>query len=92
LGGARDPTRFGDYIARDNPIRALSFVELETRCKAFLAAPLAYPLVPRYESNGIHRMAHGNYLVFYSVGPDVVTIIHVLSPAMNVEAFLFPEG
>jgi hypothetical protein len=37
-------------------------------------------------------MAHGNYLVFYSVGPDVVTIIHVLSPAMNVEAFLFPEG
>jgi toxin ParE1/3/4 len=88
-----DLMRIGDYIALDNPVRAASFVEeLEARCKALLAAQLAYPLVPRYESSGVHRMVHGNYLVFYRVGLDAVTIVHVLSGAMNVEALLFPEG
>jgi toxin ParE1/3/4 len=88
-----DPMRIGDYISQDSPVRAESFIdELEGRCKALLAAPLAYPLAPRYESSGVHRMVHGNYLVFYRVGPDVVTILHVLSGAMNVDALLFPEG
>jgi|SRR5450432_2107609 toxin ParE1/3/4 len=88
-----DLIRIADYIAQDNPVRAISFVEeLEARCKALLAAPLAYPLVPRRESKGVRRMVHGNYLVFYRVGPDVVTIVHVLSGAMNLEALLFPEG
>ncbi|SAL07921.1 plasmid stabilization system protein [Caballeronia arationis] len=40
----------GDYIARDNPRRALSFVrELHDKCMSLADMPLAYPLVPRYE-------------------------------------------
>jgi toxin ParE1/3/4 len=88
-----DLVRIGDYIARDNPLRALSFVEeLEGRCKALLASPLAYPLVPRHESAGIRRAVHGDYLIFYRVEPEAVAIVHVLSGAMNVEALLFPEA
>jgi|SRR5476649_2299729 toxin ParE1/3/4 len=88
-----DLVRIGDHIARDSPVRALSFIEeLEQRCRTLCATPLAYPVVPRHESDGVRRMVHGNYLVFYRVGPDAVTILHVLSGAMNVEALLFPEG
>jgi plasmid stabilization system protein ParE len=37
----------GDYIARDNPRRALSFVlEMRDRCMSLADMPLAYPLVP----------------------------------------------
>lgn len=39
-----------DYIAKDNPRRALSFVqELRGKCEALAYNPLAFPLVPRYE-------------------------------------------
>jgi toxin ParE1/3/4 len=88
-----DLVRIGDYIARDSPLRALSFIEeLEERCRILCATPLAYPLVPRHDSKGIRRMVHGNHLIFYRVGPELVTIVHVLSGAMNVEALLFPKG
>jgi toxin ParE1/3/4 len=88
-----DLVRIGDHIARDSPVRALSFVEeLEGRCRAFLDRPLAYPLVPRHESTGIRRAVHGNYLIFYRVEPEAVAIVHVLSGAMNIEALLFPEA
>jgi toxin ParE1/3/4 len=88
-----DLGRIGDYIARDSRLRALSFVEeLEGKCKAILARPLTYPLVPRHESSGIRRAVHGNYLIFYRVAPEAVAIVHVLCGAMNIEALLFPEA
>jgi toxin ParE1/3/4 len=34
----------GDYIARDNPLRALSFVrELREQCRRIAETPLAFP-------------------------------------------------
>jgi plasmid stabilization system protein ParE len=42
----QDLLEIGDYIARDNPTRALSFVdELEEACKGLLDAPLRVPLI-----------------------------------------------
>jgi toxin ParE1/3/4 len=35
---------------------------------------------------------HGRYLIFFRVGDDRITILHVLNGAMDVEAILFPEG
>lgn len=88
-----DLMRIGDHIPRDSPVRALSFVEeLEARCKTLLATPLAYPLVPRHQSERVRRMVHGNYLIFYRVDVEDVTILHVLFGAMNVEGILFPNG
>lgn len=41
---AEDLEEIGDYIARDNPTRALSFVaEIEARCRKLLVAPEACP-------------------------------------------------
>jgi toxin ParE1/3/4 len=47
-----DLEEIADYIARDNPIRAASFVaELEAKCRAVAASPGLYPartdLAPR---------------------------------------------
>jgi toxin ParE1/3/4 len=88
-----DLEEIADYIARDNPVRALSFVrELYERCLDIAEMPAAWPIVPRYEHHGIRRRVHGRYLIFYRVSADCITILHVLNGAMDVEAILFPEG
>lgn len=88
-----DLERIADYIARDNPARASSFVrELFERCLSIADMPEAWPIVPRYEHHRIRRRVHGRYLIFYRVGEESITILHVLNGAMDVEAVLFPEG
>ena len=85
-----DLERIGDYIARDNPTRAVSFVrELLGRCERLAETPEAFPLVPRYERHGVRRLVHGRYLVFYRVTADEVQILHILNGAQNYEAILF---
>jgi toxin ParE1/3/4 len=84
-----DLERVGDYIAQDNPKRALTFLaELREACLSLADAPLAFPLVPRYEQFGVRRRVHGNYLIFYVVEADVV-VLHVLHGAMDYESLLF---
>lgn len=85
-----DLEAIGDWIARDNPVRALTFLaELRAACAVIGALPEACPLVPRYEHHGIRRKIHGDYLIFYRVGEDAVTIIHILHGARDVEDILF---
>lgn len=82
-----------DYIARDNPRRALSFVqELRERCLSLAEMPLAFPLVPRYADRGIRHRVHGNYQIFYRVvgdPPERIDVLHVLHSARNYAALLF---
>ncbi|OYZ99749.1 MAG: plasmid stabilization protein [Rhizobiales bacterium 17-65-6] len=87
-----DLERIGDHIAQDSPARARSFVhELLDRAFQLTAAPKAYPLVPRYESLGIRRCVHGNYLIFYRLDGDVLIVLHILNGAMDVETLLFRD-
>ncbi len=79
------------FIARDNKARALSFVgELRAKARDIGSMPRAFPLVPRYEHHGIRRRPHGNYLIFYRVEDDRVSIVHILHGARDYEALLFP--
>ena len=88
-----DLEAIGDYIARDNPARALSYVrELYQLCLDIADMPQAWPVVPRYEHHGIRRRVHGRYLIFYRIRADRITILHILNGAMDVEAILFPDG
>lgn len=87
-----DLEQIADHIAQDNPRRALSFVqELRGKAEALAATPLAFPLVSRYESHGIRRRVHGNYLIFYRSDESRVVILHVLNGAMDYAAIVF-EG
>lgn len=88
-----DLEAIGDYIAQDNPVRALSFVrELSRSCMDLADMPQAWPIVPRYEHHGVRHRVHGRYLIFYRVAKDRIVVLHVLNGAMNVEAILFPNG
>lgn len=85
----------GDYIARDNPRRALTFVrELRDRCLSLGPMALSFPLVRRYEDRGVRHCVHGHYQIFYrTVGEPVtrVDVLHVIHSARNYAAILFDE-
>jgi plasmid stabilization system protein ParE len=90
---AADLERIGDWIAEDNPARAVSFVrELRMVCSVLPELPRAFPMVPRYEMKGVRRISHGQYLIFYRVTEEQVEVVHVVSGARDYEPILFPEA
>lgn len=87
-----DIETIGDYIARDNPLRALTFLrELRAKCLGLADMPERFPLVPRYEASGVRRRVHGDYLIFYRVEVESVVILHILHGAQNYNMILFPS-
>lgn len=88
----RDLESIGDFIARNNPERAMSFLqELRAKCLALADLPEGFSLVPRYEAEGVRRRVHGNYLIFYRVEPRQIVVLHVLHGAQDYAAILFPS-
>jgi toxin ParE1/3/4 len=83
---AADLTDIAEYIARDNPKRAATFVaEMEAKCRAVAAAPEIYAV--RLDLAPDLRMAvHGRYLVLFRDLPDkgVVRVERVLHGARNL--------
>ena len=87
-----DLETIGDYIARDNPVRALSFLqELRAKCLGLAEMPERFPLVPRFETSGVRRRGHGDYLIFYRVEAEKVVILHILHGAQDYSTILFPS-
>jgi plasmid stabilization system protein ParE len=85
-----DLERIGDYLAQYNPQRAIGFVrELREPCLSLADRPLAFALIPRHETFGVHRRVHGNCLIFYRVEAAQVVILHVLHGATDYEPLLF---
>ncbi len=83
----------GDYIALDNPRRAVTFIqELRDKCLSLADMPYAFPVVPRYERFGIRHRVYGNYQIFYRVveSDERIDIVHILHSARNYAAILFP--
>lgn len=88
----QDLEQITDYIARDNPRRALSFIrELRSKCEDLVDNPNGFALVPRYEHHGIRQRVHGNYLIFYRIENARVVIVHILHGATNYGAILFGD-
>jgi toxin ParE1/3/4 len=80
---AFDLEEIGDYIARDNPPPAVSFIqEIRELCVKITAMPEAAPL--RHELvEGIRMMPFGHYLIFYTVAAESIRIERVLHGARN---------
>ncbi|VVE44461.1 type II toxin-antitoxin system RelE/ParE family toxin [Pandoraea soli] len=88
-----DLETIGDYIARDNPRRAVTFIqELRDKCLSLAEMALAFPVVPRYERYGVRHRVYGNYQIFYRVieSDNRIDVVHVLHSARNYAAILFP--
>jgi toxin ParE1/3/4 len=73
-----DLEEIGDYIALDNPLRAMSFIaELRSHCAQLLLFPEAAAL--RQElGEGLRSQPHGRYLIFYRVAEHSVRIERIL--------------
>jgi toxin ParE1/3/4 len=80
-----DLEAIGDYIANDNPRRALSFVrDLRERCRAMVQHPRAAPLRPEL-GRGVRMVAFGEYLIFYRYSKRMVIIERILRGARNIQ-------
>ena len=87
-----DLARIGFKIKKDSPTRAESFVEeLLDRCRSLAVTPRAFPLLPNWETQGVRRRVHGNYLIFYRITADTIQVLHILHGAMDYERILFPR-
>ena len=82
---AADLDDIAEWIARDDPVRALGFVdELERSCAGLAEFPesgRARPeLAPRLRSK-----PHGRYVIFYTPGAKTVRIERILHGARDLE-------
>jgi toxin ParE1/3/4 len=79
-----DLLEIGTYIARDNPTRALRFVdELETHCQQLGQAPSIGVKRPDL-AEGIRMRAQGHYLIFYREDLHLDRIERVLHSARDI--------
>ncbi len=81
-----DLESIGDYIARDNPRRAVSFVrELRAQCLKIARSSQGYRRRPELGET-MRSCAYGNYIIFFIEEEDVVRILRVLHGSMDIEA------
>lgn len=79
----------GDYIAQDNPKRAVSFVrELAASARQIGETPQGFALVPGYEDQGIRRKPYRAYSIFYWIVEGHVDVLHILHGAQDHDAIL----
>ena len=70
-----------DYIAADNPDRALTFVdELEQAVLTLARHPQKAPLSPEAGAD-VRRLTHGGYNVFYRETGNKVIVLRILHGA-----------
>jgi len=74
-----DLIEIGDYIAVDNPARAMSFIaEIEAVIFEKIAdRPTSYPARPEL-APGLRAARHGRYLIFFLLAADRIEIVRVL--------------
>jgi toxin ParE1/3/4 len=73
-----------DYIAQDNPVRALSFVdELETKCMGLGRMPGVGTARPEL-GVGVRTLPHCRYLIFYREHEDQIRIERVMHGARDI--------
>lgn len=86
-----DLEEIGDYIAADNPSRAVSFVrEIREHCLKISASPLAYVARPELGKD-IRSCAHGRYLILFQSSDEDVLIVRVLHGARDLPALFQGE-
>lgn len=83
----QDLEGIADYIAADNPTRAVRFIqELRIHCQRIVNNPSGYRRRPEL-GDGLRSCAHGNYVIFFTVSPNEVTVIRILHAARAIIPF-----
>lgn len=79
-----DLEEIGDFIALDNPERAVSFIgEIRERCVTIADGPLRYAVRPDL-GDAVRICAHGNYLILFEPFEQGTIILRVLHGARHL--------
>lgn len=79
----QDLEEIGDYIALDNPIRAVTFIrEIREHCRLLANTPKGAPLWPEIGDN-VRMVLHGRYLILYALVNETLRIERVLHAARS---------
>lgn len=79
-----DLIEIGDFIAQDNPGRALSFLaEIEAKMQEASERPESFPGRDDVHA-GLRSARHGRYLIFFHNTDDEVQIVRVLHGARDL--------
>ena len=82
----QDLEKIGDYIVRDNPRRALTFIrEIRQQCKQLSERPKTYLLRSEVGEN-IRSRVFGRYIIYFAAIDESVRIVRILHGAMDVNS------
>lgn len=85
-----DLEKIGDFIGRDNPARAASFVtELEQCCLSLADYPHRHAFLPGHETSEVRKMSVRRYMILYRCEQDLIRIIRILHSAMDMDSLDF---
>lgn len=80
------------YIAADNSVRAVSFIdEITDHFRMIGENPLLYRLRPEIRPD-VRLAVHGNYVILFRLLSDSVSIERVVHGSRNLLALLGPEN
>lgn len=82
----QDLESIAEYIAADNPLRAINLVrEMRQQCQRIALNPPGYRLRPELGER-LRSCAYGHYVIFFEASPREVTVVRVLHGARDVPA------
>lgn len=86
-----DLEAIGDWIAQDNPVRAVSFTEeLYQQCLLIAESPVIYRERPEL-GRGVRSCAYGRYLVLFRVLDTEVRVERILHGSRDITG-MFAEA
>jgi toxin ParE1/3/4 len=84
-----DLTSIGNWIAKDNPRRAASFlIELRNACRTIGDAPKGSVVVQRYLDHDVRRKTFREYLIFYRIKNNQIEILHVMHGSRDYSSLI----
>jgi len=87
-----DLEAIGDWIAQDNPVRAVSFTEeLYQQCLLIAETPEIYRERPELEQ-GVRSCAYGRYLVLFRVLDTEVRVERILHGSRDIIGMFTDPG
>lgn len=84
----RDLVAIGQYIAQDNPARALSFIdEITAKFRHVAERPLSFPAREDWHPD-LRSALHRPYVIVFRVADDHVDIVRVFHGARDIPNLL----
>ena len=88
----RDVDEIGDYIASDNPVAAVKFIQtIRKRCAALSTQPRSGRARPELR-NDLRSVPFDSYVIFYSIGEYDLRIERILHGARDIDTIFDQRG